>query len=160
MIYYLYTDAATDKNAKKSAYAYLIMTETIVICTDYCGFTEANICKAESFAVRQCLNKFLEYVDVNKDDKINIYSDSLSVVKFLLRCKKNRINKDSKNSELYDNNSSMELDKNNVLSDISDMISKINCNININKVSAHTGVVNPNGLVDRLAKTCLHNFKI
>lgn len=143
MRYIVYTDGAYSQNKELGGSSYLIITDTHYISSDSTTLLKiSNPTNAETVAVGSAAAYLLDVVKITNEDVVEFHIDCLSTVTF---CNKN-VNMTGK---VFSNNPK-------VVAAVKDIrrLAKV-CKVTFEKVRGHKNIMNPNTVVDRLAKLAI-----
>lgn len=140
MKYVIYTDAAASANMNLIGCAYLILTDDSYIASESVKITDnSNPTYAEVVSVGLAAAYMLDNVELAADDSVTYYSDCLSAVEFcrahmnngeIIKCSSTIVRNSIKVTRLLGSK----------------------CKVAFQKVHGHKNTLNPNTVVDRLAK--------
>ena len=140
MKYSVYTDAAASADLNMIGCAYLILTDDTYIASESVKITDTNNpTYAEVVSVGLAAAYLLDNVELTAGDTVTYHSDCLSAVEF---CRAHMKEKSVIKCSSHIVRSSIKVTR--MLSD--------KCKVVFLKVHGHKGVLNPNTVVDRLAK--------
>lgn len=143
MKYIIYTDAAASKPKEILGCSYLILTEATYIDSDSISIPgNTNPKQAETISIGLAAAYMVDNVELSKGDLVTFYVDSFSAIQFCEDALKS--NKGIPCSEPKVVNSMK------VLRQL-----KKKCEIEFEKVHGHKDRLNPNTIVDRLAKLAI-----
>lgn len=145
MTYCCYTDAAS-RNGDHSYISWVIVTKNEFIASGYEEVTYDKPHQAELCAISRVLTELMSKMKFAKDDKIIIFSDNI----FSVKAVKSIIGKTPMQGFDMDKVAKYKFIKN-----ISECVKKINCDVFIYKIIAHTGPNSPHFYADKLANTRL-----
>lgn len=140
MKYLIYTDAAASAQKHASGCSYIILTDKMYITSESVMVTStSNPTHAEVVSIGLAAAYIVDNIDVSQDDLVIIYSDCLSAVQF---CREYIATTGGINC-------SARVVQNSIV-----VLRKLNsmCRVVLQKVHGHKDVLNPNMIVDRLAK--------
>lgn len=143
MRYIVYTDGAYSQNKELGGSSYLIITDTHYISSDSTTLLKiSNPTNAETVAVGSAAAYLLDVVKITNEDVVEFHIDCLSTVTF---CNKNVI----MTGKVFSNNPK-------VVAAVKDIrrLAKV-CKVTFEKVRGHKNIMNPNTVVDRLAKLAI-----
>lgn len=143
MKYIVYTDGAYSQDKSLGGSSYLIITDTEYISSNSTTLMQiGNPTNAETVAVGSAASYLLNEVKVTSEDVVEFHIDCLSTVTF---CNKNA----RASGKVFSNNQK-------VIASIK-IIRKLakTCEVTFEKVRGHKSVMNPNTVVDRLAKLAI-----
>jgi ribonuclease HI len=142
--YRVYTDGACDHVSGNASTAYVVLTDELFIGMGGQLIRSKNIAMAETTAIALAFAFIKERVGLNKEDEIEVYSDSEAAITF---CKSLLERK----TEVRHTNKMLEAIHKDLLTTNSQ------CKLSIRKVRAHKANMNPNKLADRIAKFLLRS---
>lgn len=143
MKYIVYTDGAYSQDKKLGGCSYLIITDTDYISSNSTTLMQIdNPTNAETVAVGLAASYLLNKIGVTSEDEVEFHIDCLSTVTF---CTKNAM----ATGKVFSNNQK-------VIQSIK-TVRKLasTCKITFEKVRGHKSSINPNTVVDRLAKLAI-----
>ena len=142
MKYYVYTDACSSAERKKSSYGFLILTDDRYITSDGGALTMCTPTYAEDYAIGLACQYITDNIDINEDDIVTVYTDCAAAIKLFKTLLK------VENFKERDNDlASKSITRARVLSS--------KCKFRFYKVKGHRDKLNPNTFVDRIAKVYL-----
>lgn len=143
MKYIIYTDAAASKPKNILGCSYLILTEATYIDSDSIKIDgNTNPKQAETISIGLAAAYMLDNVELSKEDVVTFYVDSFSAIEFCEDALKS--NRTIPCGEIKVVNSMKVLRR----------LAK-QCQVGFQKVHGHKERLNPNTVVDRLAKLAI-----
>lgn len=148
MQYMVYSDASASYDGNCSALAYIILRDGKYLTSGATVVYGVNASsRAESLSLGNALGHLYNEFKPTKNDKCHIFIDSMYVFKFvrkMLKSKRSGERAPSPTNATW-------------LYSVHSYLEKLECDVQLKKVTAHTGLYTPHAYIDRLAKYTLRS---